>query len=166
MLPEQSTHVVPLPPHWVGAVPDWHVPDVPQHPVGHTWPALHVKLQMPPEHPCAPGPQSLTVVQPHWPPWATGSQTCPCVLPEQPAQAPPLLPHLPGAVPATHVLPAQQPPLHVSPPAHDGEHAWVDGLHACPAGQSANVAQPELASPPPPSPESPVVASTAPSCGT
>jgi hypothetical protein len=154
-LVEQSAHVVPLPPHCAVDVPGWQVPDVAleQQPVGHGWIALHVKLQIPPEHPWAPAAQSLTDAQPHWPPWLTGSQACPCVLAAQLAQAPPLLPHSPAAVPATHVpLAAQHPPLHVKPPAHEAEHAWVDGSHACPTGQSAAFEQPEPPSPSPPPP--------------
>jgi hypothetical protein len=75
----QSEHTVPLPPHCPGLVPDWHVPELApeQHPVGQGCAAPQTKTQIPPEHPRAPGPQSLTVVQPHWPPWATGSHAWP-----------------------------------------------------------------------------------------
>jgi hypothetical protein len=76
LLPEQSAHTVPLPPHWVCVVPGWHVPDDAdeQHPVGQACAALHVKTQMPPVQPWAPAPQSLSEVQPHWPPPGTVSQ--------------------------------------------------------------------------------------------
>lgn len=150
-LAEQSTHAVPLPPHTAVDVPGWHVPvGVPaQHPVGHGCDALQVKLQMPPLQPCAPGPQSPTVLQPHWPPPATGSQTCPCVLPAQALQAPPLLPHEPSAVPATHLPPAEQhPPLHVCVALHEVVQTCVVVSHALPAGQSVTELQPQNVAPP------------------
>ena len=115
-----------------------------QQPVGQGCVESHVNVQMPPPHPCAPAPQSVTVAQPHWPPPLTGSQACPCVLAPQPLQAPPLLPHWLTAVPATQVPPAQHPPLH----------GWVAALHwvvqrcvavshAVPAGQSPTELQPQ-----------------------
>ncbi len=115
-----------------------------QHPVGQWCVESHVNVQIPPEHPWAPGPQSLTVAHPHWPPGLTGSQARPCVLAAQLLHAPPLLPHAAGAVPATQVPDAQHPPLH----------GWVAGSHcvvqrsvamshADPAGQSATDLQPQ-----------------------
>jgi hypothetical protein len=120
-----------------------------QHPVGHGCDALHVKLQMPLLHPCAPGPQSPTALQPHWPPPVTASQTCPCVLPAQALQVPPLLPHCALVVPATH-LPAdeQQPPLQGCAPLHAVVHRCVVASHALPAGQSATELQPQNVAPP------------------
>lgn len=150
-LPVQSRHTVPLPPHWVWIVPDWHVPvaALEQQPVGHGSLELHAKVQIPPEQPCAPGPQSLTEAQPHCPPRGIGSHACPCVLAAQVLHAPPLLPHWVPDVPATQVVPAQHPPLH----------GWVAALHvvvqrrvvvshAIPSGQSASVSHPQNVEPP------------------
>lgn len=137
--------MVPLPPHWVWLVPDWQVPDAAaeQQPVGHACDALHVKAQIPPEQPWAPAPQSFTEVQPHCPPPATGSQTWPCVLPEQLLHAPPLLPHCPLVVPATHLPPLQQPPLQGCVALHVPVHRWVVVSHAASAGQSATELHPQ-----------------------
>jgi hypothetical protein len=151
LLPVQSAHTDPLPPHDVGPVPGWHVPEPPleQHPVGHGSLELHVKVQIPPEHPWAPAPQSLTVVQPHWPPLGTGSHACPCVLDAHGLHAPPLLPHWPVAVPATQVFPAQHPPLHgCVAPLHCVVQRCVAVSHAVPSGQSATVWQPQNVEPP------------------
>jgi hypothetical protein len=79
LLVVQSTHSDSLAPHWVWLVPDAHVPDVPfeQHPVAHGSLVLQVNVQIPPEQPEAPVPQSVTEPQPHCPPLVTGSQACP-----------------------------------------------------------------------------------------
>jgi hypothetical protein len=57
------------------------------------------------------------------------------VWPEQGAQALPLLPQAPLSSPFVQLVPSQQPPLHVRPPAHDVLHT-CDALQACPTGQS------------------------------
>jgi hypothetical protein len=53
--------------------------------------------------------QSAAAAQPQTPPMH--AVLLPCVA--QSEQAPPLAPHAAAAIPATHVPPAQQPPLHV-----------------------------------------------------
>ena len=72
---------------------------------------LHAKVQIPPEQPCAPGPQSLTEAQPHCPPRVTGSHASPCVLDAHVLHAPPVLPHWVLDVPAAQVVPSQHPAL-------------------------------------------------------
>ena len=115
-----------------------------QHPVGQACVELHVKVQIPAAHPWAPAPQSLTVVQPHWPPWLTGSQTCPWVLEPQALHAPPLWPQSSTAVPATQVPPAQQPPLQGwVAGSHWEVQRCVAASHAVCAGQSATDVQPQ-----------------------
>jgi hypothetical protein len=111
-----------------------------------------------------PGGQSATEPQPqkvapplftHCVPFALAAQSAQAGAEDGTAQAVDVLP-------CTHDPALQQPPLHVSPPAHDAEHARVAGLQACPTGHSALLAQPAPASPPPPSPpSSPPPASTA-----
>jgi hypothetical protein len=60
-------------------------------------------------------------------------------------QASPFAPHALFAMPVTHVLPLQQPPLQmVVVPLHAVEHACVDVLHASLAGHAALVAQPQV----------------------
>jgi hypothetical protein len=134
----------------VGVVPGWQEPvGVPaQQPVGQVCDALHVKPQIPPVQPCAPAAQSAIVVHPHCPPPLTGSQTCPCVLPAQLPHAPPLFPHWPGAVPATHLPPAQHPPLQGCAALHAVVHRCVVASHAVSAGQSATELQPQIVAPP------------------
>jgi hypothetical protein len=61
-------------------------------------------------------------------------------------QAPPSTPHAAlSAVPGTHV-PAdeQQPPLQLMAELHPTPQVWATGLHAWFAGQSVEVAQPQL----------------------
>lgn len=64
------------------------------------------------------------------------------VAPEHIAQAPPPRPHAASPSPATQLMPSQQPPRHIRPPAHDVEQTPVAGLHARPGGQSAALWQP------------------------
>ena len=120
----QLLQTVPFPPHSVCVFPVWHVPDVvlEQHPVGHGAEVLHVKLQIPPEHPCAPDAQSDTEPHPHSPPPETVSHTCPCVLPVQLLQSAPVFPHAVVAVPAEQVPPLQHPPLQGDVPLHAVVH--------------------------------------------
>jgi hypothetical protein len=47
-------------------------------------------------------------------------------------------------VPATQLVPSQQPPLQVAPPAQLPLHWCVVVLHAVPAGQSAGPLQPQV----------------------
>jgi hypothetical protein len=151
LLPGQLAHTDPLPPHWTGMVPGWHVPvvAVEQHPVGHGWLELQTKVQIPPEQPWAPGPQSLTDPQPHCPPLATGSHTLPCVLDAQLLHVPPLLPHWGPAVPATHVVPEQHPPLHgCAAPLHCDVQRCVVVSQAVIGGQSATELHPQNVEPP------------------
>ena len=54
--------------------------------------------------------------------------------PEQPVQAPPFFPHAVLSVPATQLVPLQQPPLHGIPPAHELVQTCEE-LQASPAGQ-------------------------------
>jgi hypothetical protein len=149
----QSTHWVVAAPQTVFVVPGWHVLPAPQQPVGHVCDALHVKVHTPPAHPCAPVAQSATDPQPHCPPAGdvVGSHTCPCVLLEQSLHAPPLLPHVPGALPAEHVPAAQHPPLHGCVVAlHCFVHACFVVSHAVPVGQSPVVLQPHAVAAPVP----------------
>jgi hypothetical protein len=85
-------------------------------------------------------PQSPVEAQPQLP---LGRQAVPFALALQSAHAPPLWPHCVCAVPAMQLVPSQQPPLQLSPPAHDVVHT-PDALQALPVGQSAEVAQPQL----------------------
>jgi len=102
-----------------------------------------VKLQIPFEQPCAPEPQSDTVVQPHWPPPVTASQACPWVLPEQLLQLLPLFPQAFADVPAVHDPLLQHPPLHADVPLHAVVHTPLLP-QAVFAGQSAALRQPHV----------------------
>jgi len=113
-----------------------------QHPVGHGDEALHAKLQMPSEHPCAPDAQSAIPVHPHWPPPLTASHACPCVLPAHELHTPPLFPHAVGEVPAEHELPLQHPPLHGDNALQVVEHC--PPLQAMFAGHSAALVHPQV----------------------
>jgi hypothetical protein len=62
--------------------------------------------------------------------------------------APPLLPHSVFAVPGTHELPPQQPPLHGCSPVQCAVHVWVAGSHAVFSGQSLTDVQPQNVDPP------------------
>ena len=64
-------------------------------------------------------------------------------------------PHAALEFPWVHVPALQQPPLHPRFPAHDVEHVWRAGLHACPTRHSEDVVQP------PPSPASAASAAVA-----
>src|SRR5581483_3577527 len=58
--------------------------------------------------------------------------------------ASPFAPQAPVAIPVTHVVPLQHPPLQMFVvPLHEVEHAWVDVLHAWLAGHAALVAHPQ-----------------------
>jgi hypothetical protein len=57
------------------------------------------------------------------------------VWPEQGVHALPLFPQPSLATPSVQLVPSQQPPLHVRPPAHDVVQT-CDALQACPVGQS------------------------------
>jgi hypothetical protein len=151
LLPVQTAQTDPLPPHWPGMVPGWHVPEVAleQHPVGHAWLEPQTKVQIPPEQPWAPGPQSLTEPQPHCPPPGTGSHTVPCVLDAQLLHVPPLLPQRGAVVPATHVVPEQHPPLQgCDEPLHCDVQRCVAVSQAVIGGQSATELHPQNVEPP------------------
>jgi len=96
-------------------------------------------------HAWPPG-QSVATLQPQVPP---GSHAEPAELLAQFAHAPPLVPQALAAVPPTHVVPLQQPPLHgvsfATP--HAVEHVCVWVLHALPAGQSVAEPQPQVSVP-------------------
>jgi hypothetical protein len=135
--PVQSTHTVPVAPHWVWAVPGWQVPALfdEQHPLAHMvvdeqelmhrWVALL--------HELAPLAQSASTPQPHWPPPVTPSHLWPLLSLAQEEHRPPLLPHTPSAVPGWQVPPLaalQQPPLHGWVEPHAVSHWRVVLLHA------------------------------------
>lgn len=121
-------------------------------PVWHDVPSQHPPLQVSP--PAQLVPQTLAVqawalgqspgaAQPHVPDdW----QKWPAVDVEQSVHAPPSAPHdALSAFPVTHV-PAdeQHPPLQLTPELHPAPHVWATGSHAWFAGQSVDVAQPQL----------------------
>ena len=76
-----------------------------------------------------PAPQPLVV-----PPTVHAAAQAPAlhvgVPPAQAWHALPPLPQVASAVPATQVVPSQQPPLQRGPPLHDGEQVRVVGSHA------------------------------------
>jgi hypothetical protein len=87
--------------------------------------------------------QSAAEVQPQFPPPAAARHCAPA-LPLHTEHIAPLAPHALVLVPATQVVPLQQPPLHadcVAPPQL-ALHVCVDESHACPVGQSAGALQP------------------------
>ncbi len=127
MEPLHTRQVPPPVPQAPLVVPGWQLVPSQQPPLHCTPPEQSVPQWLF-LHAC-PGEQSVEAEQPHVPP---GSQTG--VEPEQDAQAPPPEPQAFVPVPGWHMEPSQQPPLHMRPPAHDGEHC--PPLHASPTGQS------------------------------
>ena len=104
----QGAHARPLTPQAPFWSPATHVPPMLQHPPLQAWVASHVLwhwwvavLQD------SSGAQSLALLQPQAPPL---SHTWPMPEVRQSLHMPPVVPHAPGAVPATHVVPEQQPP--------------------------------------------------------
>jgi len=114
----QSAHALPEAPHVFVAPLPAHWPLLQQKPLPQVPSPLlpHAFVQLPPEH--------------------VG------VWPEQGAHMLPLFPQPPLARPSVQLLPSQQPPLHVRPPAHDVAHT-CDELQACPVGQSFWPLQPQ-----------------------
>jgi hypothetical protein len=86
----------------------------------------------PPQQNPAPQPPPSQSAE-HVPPEQVG------VSPPHEMQAPPLEPHSFPELPDTHVVPSQQPPVHVRPPVQLFPHAPVAGLHASPLGQLVDV---------------------------
>jgi hypothetical protein len=149
-LAAQSVHAVPDAPHADGDVPAWHEPP-PQQPPEHGLPAEHptwqtcvVVLQVPEAQ------FALLVPHPQKPPVADATQISPSGLAAlQTEHEPPFWPHAALSVPATHVPPEQQPPLHGCVALHVEVHVFVDVSHAMSLGQSPLVAQPHLFTEPP-----------------
>jgi hypothetical protein len=81
--------------------------------------------------------QSVTVLQPQAPPMHCAPSEPPQVL-----QLAPVAPQAAGALPATQLVPSQQPPLHTSPLAQLVEQVCDDRLQAVPLGQSPGTLQP------------------------
>jgi hypothetical protein len=95
----QSTHWVPLPPHELLEVPWSQVPLLAavQQPDEHGVALPQVFTQLPPVHDALPFGQSVSALQPHWPPPSTARQAWPSVLVAQLAHS---APDDPQAVPA------------------------------------------------------------------
>ena len=163
MAPElvQSTHVPPVFPHAVFAVPGWQVPpplngppeqQPPLHGVSFGWLQDVVQSAMPASRQARPAGQSPCEVHPQWP----LTQTLPDgFAASQTAQSPPL-PQALSTVPGWQVPSPQQPPWQIewfaSP--HALSHWPVVVLQAMPIGQSPaplHVHSPQL----PPQPSSP-----------
>lgn len=144
----QGVHAAPVLPQNPLAVPatHWLVAESQHPPLHAVSPAPHAV-----PHTCVvvlqalPAPQSVASVQPHVP---FASQADPLALPTQLVQLP-LIPQAPGAVPAAHVVPLQQPTLHAVSPAtpHAVPHVCVAVLQALPAGQSVATLQPHVGVP-------------------
>jgi hypothetical protein len=139
----QVAHARPFAPHAPLPVPATHIPPVPQHPPLHAWVASH-RL----EQTCvatlhdSSGAQSLELLQPHEVPL---SHTWPTPETVQSPHVPPPRPHALVAVPATHVVPEQHPPLHpVVLAPHVVEQMCVVVLQAWSAGQSVAALQPHV----------------------
>jgi hypothetical protein len=128
-------HVAPVAPQTSLAVPAAQVPAL-QHPPLQTDTALHVVLHTSPLHAWPTG-QSVAVLQPQAPSTHAG------VSPLHGVQVAPGTPHAGAVVPGWHSVPSQQASLQTRPPAHEGEQVWVEGLHACCAGQSVDEEQEE-----------------------
>jgi hypothetical protein len=147
-MPAQLTHTPPPLPHIAEVLPGWQLP-------------LLIALQQPPLHicdgtlHCGPhacvdmlhawlGGQSLTTPQPQLPPFEPMMHTAPPEAAVHAEHAPPFEPHAPLALPATHELFEQQPPLHavcVAPP-HEAEHLCVLVSHELSTRQSVGWLQP------------------------
>jgi hypothetical protein len=134
----------PEPPHVLSPVPSTQVLVVvasQQPPLQVSPPAHELEHRPVPSHAFWTG-QSPAAEQPHLPPPVTARQRWPFPLDGQLAHEVPLAPHAIRPVPATHMLVvSQQPPLQVSPPAHELVHTF-EPLHAVLTGQSADVLQP------------------------
>jgi hypothetical protein len=142
----QSVHMATLLPHAPLAVPGAQVVPLQQPPL-QLCDAEQVVVQ-----PCAVvsqavcAGQSPVTEQPHLPPPVTATHTWPAELEVQLAQVAPLPPHTVLLVPVWQVVPSQQPPLQMRPPAHELVH-WCELLQAVPAGQSVEALQPQVSVP-------------------
>jgi hypothetical protein len=135
----------PLEPHAEPLVPGWQL--LAQQPTLHVCVAEQavVHAWVTESHALLLG-QSAAVLQPHAPPPLVATHAPPSGLPLHIAHAPPCAPHAPAMVPATHVVPLQQPPLH----------GWLAlqvvtqlfaGEHELPIGQSLVTLQPHCCEP-------------------
>ena len=141
--PPQPEQAPPLLPHWVTAVPATQIPPAQQPPL-QAWDALQAVVQrcVVVSHAVCAG-QSATEVQPQNVRSPMVTHCAPLAFVVQLTQAGALLvaPHAVAVLPCVHTPPAQQPPLHPRPPAHDVEHVCEAGSHACPTRQSDDFVQ-------------------------
>jgi hypothetical protein len=119
-----------------------------QQPVLQASPPVQPVWQVPPVpvHARCSG-QSVARLQPQLPPLALAMHSTPLAGEvTQLVHAPPFDPQVATAVPALHIVPAQQPPLQVRPPEQEVEHSLLAVLHASPLAHSVDsgLMQPHL----------------------
>jgi hypothetical protein len=135
-LPAQLMQAAPLVPQVVPPLPLTQVPALQQPPL-HGWLASQVVVHALVTLHASPIGQSPTTLQPQLP-----AMHCAPSAPPQVWHIAPELPHALTMLPATQLVPLQQPPLQVWPLAQLVEHRCVVVLHALPLGQSPGSVQP------------------------
>jgi hypothetical protein len=136
----QLMQLFPVSPQAASAVPAAQVPALQQPPLHWKPPAQLVEHSFVVVLQALPVEQSPGTVQPHLP----ATQTWLSAPVEQLRQAPPIAPQALAAVPATQLVPSQQPPLQARPPTQLDWQVCVVVLHACIDGQSVAALQPQL----------------------